>query len=74
MAENTALRQNLQAQYQKFAGIIGRSPRMKQVFDLIIQAAPSRSTILDHGRKWNRQGAGCARDSLELTAHRSRHS
>jgi DNA-binding NtrC family response regulator len=49
MAENTALRQNLQAQYHKFSGIIGRSPRMKQVFDLIIQAAPSRSTILITG-------------------------
>ena len=49
MAENTALRQTLQAQQQKFAGIIGRSPRMKQVFDLIIQAAPSRSTILITG-------------------------
>ena len=48
-AENTALRQNLQATYQKFAGIIGRSSRMKQVFDLIIQAAPSRSTILVTG-------------------------
>jgi two-component system response regulator PilR (NtrC family) len=48
-AENTALRQTLQAQYQNFAGIIGRSPRMKQVFDLIIQAAPSRSTILITG-------------------------
>ena len=44
LAENAALRQSLQAQYQRFAGIIGRSPRMKQVFDLIIQAAPSRST------------------------------
>jgi two-component system response regulator PilR (NtrC family) len=49
VAENAALRQNLQAQYQRFAGIIGRSPRMKQVFDLIIQAAPSRSTILITG-------------------------
>src|ERR671919_795916 len=49
VAENAALRQHLQAQYQKFAGIIGRSPRMKQVFDLIIQAAPSRSTILITG-------------------------
>jgi DNA-binding NtrC family response regulator len=49
MAENTALKQNLQAQYHKFSGIIGRSPRMKQVFDLIIQAAPSRSTILITG-------------------------
>jgi DNA-binding NtrC family response regulator len=49
MTENTALRQNLQAQSAKFAGIIGRSPRMRQVFDLIIQAAPSRSTILVTG-------------------------
>jgi two-component system response regulator PilR (NtrC family) len=49
VAENAALRQTLQAQYQKFAGIIGRSPRMKQVFDLIIQASPSRSTILVTG-------------------------
>src|SRR5687768_5961560 len=49
IAENTALRQNLQAQYHKFSGIIGRSSRMKQVFDLIIQAAPSRSTILITG-------------------------
>src|SRR5687768_7035547 len=48
-AENVALRQTLQAQYQNFAGIIGRSPRMKQVFNLIIQAAPSRSTILITG-------------------------
>ena len=43
VAENTALKQSLQAQYRRFAGIIGGSPRMKQVFDLILQAAPSRS-------------------------------
>ena len=49
MAENTALKQHLQARSQNFAGIIGRSSRMKQVFDLIIQAAPSRSTILITG-------------------------
>ena len=48
-AENVALKQNLQARYHRFAGIIGRSPRMKQVFDLIVQAAPSRSTILITG-------------------------
>ncbi|MBI2834693.1 MAG: sigma-54-dependent Fis family transcriptional regulator [Acidobacteria bacterium] len=47
--ENRALRQNLQARYHKFANIIGRSARMRQVFDLIIQAAPSRSTILVEG-------------------------
>jgi DNA-binding NtrC family response regulator len=49
VAENTALRQTLQSQAQRFAGIIGRSSRMKQVFNLIIQAAPSRSTILITG-------------------------
>jgi DNA-binding NtrC family response regulator len=49
VAENTALKQHLQAQAQNFAGIIGRSSKMKQVFELIIQAAPSRSTILITG-------------------------
>jgi two-component system response regulator PilR (NtrC family) len=49
VAENRALRQNLQAHQNKFGDIIGRSPRMKQVFDLIIQAAPSRTTILING-------------------------
>ena len=49
VTENRALRQNLQTRYHKFANIIGRSPRMRQVFDLIIQAAPSRSTVLVHG-------------------------
>jgi two-component system response regulator PilR (NtrC family) len=49
VAENLALRQNLQARYHKFANIIGGSPQMKQVFDLVIQAAPSRSTILITG-------------------------
>ena len=49
VAENTALKQSLQAQYRRFAGIIGGSPRMRQVFDLILQAAPSRSTILVTG-------------------------
>ncbi len=49
VAENRALKQNLQERYHRFGNIIGRSPRMRQVFDLIIQAAPSRSTILIAG-------------------------
>jgi two-component system response regulator PilR (NtrC family) len=49
VAENKALRQNLQAHANTFGDIIGRSPRMRQVFDLIIQAAPSRTTILIQG-------------------------
>ncbi len=49
VAENRALRQNLQARSNRFGEIIGRSSRMRQVFDLIIQAAPSRTTILIGG-------------------------
>jgi DNA-binding NtrC family response regulator len=49
VVENRVLRQSLQERYNKFGNIIGRSPRMRQVFDLIIQAAPSRSTILIQG-------------------------
>ena len=49
VSENRALKQSLQARYSRFADIIGRSARMRQVFDLIIQAAPSRSTILIGG-------------------------
>ena len=33
----------------RFGEIVGRSSRMRQVFDLIIQAAPSRATILING-------------------------
>ena len=49
LVENRALRQNLQAHSNRFGDIIGKSVRMRQVFDLIIQAAPSRTTILING-------------------------
>jgi DNA-binding NtrC family response regulator len=49
LRENRLLRRTVQEQYQKFANIIGRNQKMRQVFDLIIQAAPSRSTILIQG-------------------------
>jgi two-component system response regulator PilR (NtrC family) len=47
--ENRALRQNLQARAHRFGEIIGKSSPMRQVFDLVIQAAPSRTTILING-------------------------
>ncbi len=43
--ENRQLRTALRDQ-GRFTEIIGKSPRMQQVFSLIAQAAPSRSTIL----------------------------
>ncbi|MSO55748.1 MAG: sigma-54-dependent Fis family transcriptional regulator [Acidobacteria bacterium] len=49
VAENRSLRQNIQKQYSHFENIIGRGSAMRSVFDLIIQAAPSRSTILIQG-------------------------
>src|SRR4029077_11636702 len=56
VTENRALRQNLQTRYHKFANIIGRSPRMRQVFDLIIQAAPSRSAVVVDGASGRGRG------------------
>jgi transcriptional regulator with GAF, ATPase, and Fis domain len=44
---------------------------MKQVFDLIIQAAPSRRPILYHGESGTGQGAGRPRDSFELARVRA---
>jgi two-component system, NtrC family, response regulator PilR len=67
-AENTALRQTLQSQQQNFAGIIGRSPRMNQMFNLVIQAAPSRSTILITGES----GTGKELVARAIHAHSSR--
>jgi DNA-binding NtrC family response regulator len=47
--ENAQLKGDAARRHHKFSGIIGRSPRMTQVFELIAQAAPSRSTILITG-------------------------
>src|SRR5207247_7362996 len=56
VAENRALRQNLQARSNRFGSIIGRSSRMRQVFVLIIQAATSRTTIFVNGSSGSGQG------------------
>jgi DNA-binding NtrC family response regulator len=68
VAENRALRQNLQAHQNRFGEIIGRSSRMRQVFDLVIQAAPSRTTILINGES----GTGKELIARALHQHSSR--
>jgi DNA-binding NtrC family response regulator len=57
-------RQNLQAHANRFGEIIGRSSRMREVFDLIM-AAPSRTTMLING-EMAPQGAGGAGAAPEL--------
>ena len=49
VTENRVLRKNLEAKTNRYGEIIGQSPRIKHVFDLISQAAPSRTTILVTG-------------------------
>ena len=49
VTENRTLRESLRAQSHEFSDIIGRSQRMRQVFTLIGQAAPSRATVLVEG-------------------------
>jgi two-component system response regulator PilR (NtrC family) len=49
MTVNRTLRESLRAQTYEFSEMIGRSRRMRQVFELIAQAAPSRTTILVEG-------------------------
>src|SRR5918995_295476 len=65
VVENRALRQNLQAHQNRFGEIIGRSSRMRQVFDLIIQAAPSRTTILVSGE------SGTGKELVARALHRN---
>ncbi len=47
-AENVYLRRELEQKYQ-FSNIIGRSPRMQEIFSLIRRIANTPSTVLLHG-------------------------
>ena len=47
--ENRELRHRLQTGSHRFDEIIGGSPKMREVFDLISRAAPSRTTVLIQG-------------------------
>ena len=47
--ENRELRNRLRSSSHRFDAIIGGSPKMKAVYDLIMRAAPSRTTVLIEG-------------------------
>ena len=66
--ENRTLCQNMQERYSHFENIVGRGPAMRRVFDLIIQAAPSRSTILIQGES----GTGKELVARAIHAHSQR--
>ncbi|HSW40127.1 MAG TPA: response regulator, partial [Acidobacteriota bacterium] len=48
LEENRRLRKTLSDQYS-FRNIIGKSAAIRQVFDMIVQVAPSRSTVMIQG-------------------------
>jgi len=47
-SENIALRQQLQSRFG-LENIIGESPVMKEIFEVVKQVAPTRATVLIHG-------------------------
>ena len=47
--ENRELRARLHSDAHHFDAIVGGSPKMKEVYDLIARAAPSRTTVLIQG-------------------------
>jgi DNA-binding NtrC family response regulator len=49
MRENRELRHRLRAGSHRFEDIVGGSPKMREVFDLVERAAPSRTTVLIQG-------------------------
>jgi DNA-binding NtrC family response regulator len=62
--ENLLLKRSLQERYS-FKNIIGKSAAMQQVFQLISQVAPSRSTVLIQG------GSGTGKELVAKAIHAS---
>src|SRR4029078_12455076 len=64
LEENRQLRTALRDQ-GRFTDIVGKSPKMQQIFSLVSQAAPSRSTILVVGE------SGTGKDLVAKPIHQS---
>jgi DNA-binding NtrC family response regulator len=62
--ENRELRGRLRSGSHRFDEIIGGSPKMKAVYDLIARAAPSRTTILIQGE------SGTGKELVARAVHR----
>jgi DNA-binding NtrC family response regulator len=62
--ENRELRDRLRSDSHRFDEIIGGSPKMKAVYDLIARAAPSRTTVLVQG------GSGTGKELVARAFHR----
>ncbi len=60
--ENRRLRQEVEWTYQ-FENIVGKSPRMREIYELIHQVAPTRSTVLILGE------SGTGKDLIARAIH-----
>jgi DNA-binding NtrC family response regulator len=62
--ENRELRDRLRSSAHRYDELIGGSPKMKAIYDLISRAAPSRTTVLVQG------GSGTGKELVARAFHR----
>ena len=61
--EVVRLRKEVESRYD-FHQLVGKSPLMQKIYDLIEKISRQRKQCLDQWRKRNRQGTGCKGDPL----------